>query len=270
MALMAFGAMLTDTGREREGNEDNIAFLAPGAEGRALVIVADGMGGHAAGEVASRLAVETLVDCYQNQNGAPAAILAEAMRLANDAIQRYASEHRECAGMGTTCTAMAIEDDRAWLAHVGDSRAYLYRQGTLHQVSEDDSLVAALLRGGHITAEQAAARGDSNIILKALGTKPEVAPTIWLEGMPLLAGDVLLLCSDGLTDMVDDATMAALLETAAPYDACTALVEAANHAGGHDNISVGVIALIAEAEAASKRVPRTTRANPIPTREDDR
>jgi len=265
MALRASGAILTDPGRVRDSNEDAVAFLAPGATGRALAIVADGMGGHAAGEVASRLAVETVVRYYQERNDPTPVVLAEAMRMANHVIHQHATQHRECKGMGTTCTAIAVDDDCAYLAHVGDSRAYLFRAGTLHQVSEDDSLVAALVRDGTITAEQATNHTGRNLILKSLGTRPDVRAMIWQEGFPLLAGDALVLCSDGLTDMVDDRALAAVLQQFPPYEACLALIDAANCAGGHDNISVGVIALAEATSLASPKVLRDTRSISIPS-----
>jgi serine/threonine protein phosphatase PrpC len=240
------GAMLTDVGLVREANEDSVAYVATRAPIGGLAIVADGMGGHSAGEVASRLAVETILDRFHEAMDAGEPMpetLAASLAAANETILERSQTDPNCAGMGTTCTIVAIRDNHAFLAHIGDSRAYLWRDGVLHQISEDHSLVAALVRSGTITAADAETRTDRNVILQALGTKPDITPQIWREGLPLVAGDVLLLCSDGLSDLVDDRTIERTIGQTAPFDTCRALIDAANAAGGHDNISVGVIAI---------------------------
>lgn len=251
------GAMLSETGRVREANEDSVAYVLPwpgktdaDIAAGGLALLADGMGGHAAGEVASRLAAEVVIETYYRERTSAPLALATAFDAANRAIRDHADRHPECAGMGTTCTVLAFRDGACFLAHVGDSRAYLYRDGELRQISEEQSLVGAMLREGLLTPEQAARHPDRNIVLQVLGTKPDIAPQIWNEGMALKAGDRLLLCSDGLTDMVDEAFISAVLARMPPHDACLALVDAANEAGGIDNISVGVFTPDAETESA--------------------
>jgi protein phosphatase len=247
--LKLVGAMLTDAGRVRELNEDSVAYLVPPTEAAAdaaLALIADGMGGHSAGEVASRLAVDAILDVFLAAAGSDipmAEMLAAGLIAANDAILARSQADPACAGMGTTCTMVAIRDGMAYLGHIGDSRAYLLRHGSLQQISEDQSLVATLLRNGVITAAEAADRPDRNVILQALGTRTEIEPVIWQDGLPLVPGDILLLCSDGLTDCVADRAIADILTTHPPYEACRALIDAANDAGGNDNVSVGVIAV---------------------------
>src|SRR6202050_65779 len=154
------GAMRTDPGLVRELNEDVVAWITPQdknvAEGQgSLALVADGMGGHAAGEVASALAAEVVRRVFYDLKGPPPKVLAMAFSEANRAIIDYAVEHPECKGMGTTCTVLAFRDGKAWLAHIGDSRAYLLRKGQLMQLSEDQTLVAKMVREGSITKEEA-------------------------------------------------------------------------------------------------------------------
>jgi PPM family protein phosphatase len=262
-ALTLAGAMLTDVGLVRAHNEDSVAFVVPGPEAAnqdSLVLVADGMGGHAAGEVASGIAAEVIRRMFYERDGAPADLLASAFATANSAILAYAQEHPECAGMGTTCTALALRDNAAWLAHVGDSRAYLLRNGALTQLSQDQTLVAKLVREGVLTEEEAARSEHQNVILQAIGTTPEVEPEIWREGLALAPGDTLILCSDGLHGLVSDAVIAATASGRDPMDACRALIARALEAGGSDNVSVGVFRVEAveqkaqPADGATRRI----------------
>jgi protein phosphatase len=262
------GAMLSHPGKIRTNNEDTVAFtLPPGSNGEyhgdALLLVADGMGGHAAGEVASRIAADVLYRCFFAAPGRPVhQVLAECFRKANAEIFEAGRENPEYAGMGTTCTAIAVRNNRAWLAHVGDSRAYIMRGDDFHQISEDHTLVAELVRRGSLTPEEADASPERNVILKALGTAASVVPKIWDEGMALRPDDRLLLCSDGLSDLVTDTAMKELIASRSPLDACQALIDAALDAGGHDNVSVGVFHLtdqIEEADEADTVIERPTR-----------
>lgn len=238
------GAVLTDRGCVRDDNEDVVAFLPPEAEGgAALALVADGMGGHAAGEVASRIAADTVLQVYQAENASPPPQrLASCLAAANLAVWVRGLADPACAGMGTTCTVLAIERGMAFLGHIGDSRAYLLRGGRLVQLSDDHSVVGELVRTGAITAAEARLRRDRNLILRALGTDPEAQPQIWPDGRPVRIGDIFILCSDGLSDMVDDTAIAGLVRSRAPEAACRALVDAALARGGRDNISVAVLA----------------------------
>jgi len=176
--------------------------------------------------------------------------------------------------VGTTCTALALDEDRLWLAHIGDSRAYLLREGSLKQLSQDQTLVAKMVRVGVMTAEEAKTSEHSNVILQALGTSPEIAPELWSEGMALAAGDTLIVSSDGLHGLVDDDGIAEIAGRMAPTEACQALVRCALDAGGHDNVSVGVFRAfaatsdVAAAENDTRRIPaadaaRSTRQSPV-------
>jgi protein phosphatase len=240
--------MRSHVGLVREGNEDSVAFIVPGHDDRAamrgsLAIIADGMGGHAAGEVASRIAVDTVCAMFYAIADSIPDSLAKCLRAANAAVRDHAAAHPRCAGMGTTCTVVVIKDDRLFLGQVGDSRAYLLRRGKLQQISEDQSLVADLVREGRISAAAARTHPDRNIITTALGVEPTVGAKIWPDGKLLEDGDVVVLCSDGLSDMVDDERIEEIVSRRAPAEACDALIDAALRAGGHDNISVGVFAL---------------------------
>jgi serine/threonine protein phosphatase PrpC len=246
-SFLVTGAMLTHPGLVRQNNEDVVVCVFPDqgkTAGRgALALVADGMGGHAAGEVASAIAADTVRRLYYERDGLPGAVLTAAFAAANEAIYRRGMVDPACAGMGTTCTALAWRDGAAFLAHIGDSRAYLLRDLRLRQISEDHSLVAQLVRDGVLTREQAAKSPQRHVILRALGTEPVSEPMVWSQGLPLCPGDVFVLCSDGLTDLIDDGAIGDVVGHLAPAEACAALIEAALAAGGIDNVSVGVFAI---------------------------
>lgn len=258
------GAMLSHAGRVREHNEDAVLYCIPHPDDSAaqlgvLALVADGMGGHAAGEVASAIAARTIRLLFYKEYVPVANALANAFSVANRLIYEESARNPDYEGMGTTCTAIVVRDQHLWLAHVGDSRAYIVRGGRIHQVSDDHSLVAALVRDGTMTPEDAATSPERNVILQALGTKPAVEPQIWDEGLPLRDGDTIVLCSDGLSDLVDDETIAATVAGHEPIEACQRLVDAALTAGGHDNISAGVFTLVSKpSRPARERPTRTT------------
>jgi PPM family protein phosphatase len=243
-SLSLSGTMLSHPGCVREANEDVVAFMFPAAGNHGmLALVADGMGGHAAGEVASRIAADTVVHLSQELDGSPPEVLATCLAEANRLICERSSVEAACAGMGTTCTVVAVRDDIAFLAHIGDSRAYLLRDGRLRQISEDHSLVAQLVRDGAITEEEAIRSPQRHVIVRALGLERSVTPSIWRRGLPLQAGDALVLCSDGLSDLVDDETIGRTVARLPPGEACQELLDLAIAAGGTDNISVGVFAV---------------------------
>jgi protein phosphatase len=225
-------AALTDIGRVRTHNEDSVLAQPP------LFVVADGLGGHEAGEVASSIAVETLRDHAPRRPDAKA--LARAVKAANREVIRSAREGFGKAGMGTTMTAAIVEGTRLAIAHVGDSRAYLYHDGKLLRVSEDHSMVADMIRRGQLTEAEARYHPNRSVITRALGTDPNmIADTYEIEAMP---GDRLLLCSDGLTGMLEDGLICEILEQyLTPDQTVHQLVDAANDAGGHDNVSVVLI-----------------------------
>ena len=225
-------AALTDIGRVRTHNEDAVLAQPP------LFVVADGLGGHEAGEVASSIAVETLRDHAPRRPDAKA--LARAVKAANREVIRSAREGFGKQGMGTTMTAAIVEGTRIALAHVGDSRAYLLHDGKLARVSEDHSMVADMIRRGQLTEAEARYHPNRSVITRALGTDPNMlADTYELDASP---GDRLLLCSDGLTGMLEDGLIAEILtENRTPDQAARVLVDTANDAGGHDNVSVVII-----------------------------
>lgn len=260
--MQIVGAMRTDRGLVREANEDAVAWITPQDETAArgsLAIVADGMGGHAAGEIASAIAVEVIQRIYYDLDAAIPKVLETAFTAANRAILAYAERHPQCRGMGTTCTALAFRDGKAWLAHIGDSRAYLLRKGELRQLSEDQTLVAQLLSEGTITREEADSSPVQNVILQALGAKPQIEPIIGSDGLGLEPHDVLILCSDGVFNMIKEPVIADLAGRLPPQEACDALIEAALAAGGHDNASLGIFAVNVEAEARKPLEPTTRR-----------
>jgi len=251
--------MKTDTGRQRRENEDNAYVCAP------VFVVADGMGGAQAGEVASRIAIETFEEGLP-ESGSPEERLADRVRDANHRIyDRSRAEHgRE--GMGTTLTAAYLDDARLAIAHVGDSRAYLFRDGELTRLTQDHSLVDELVRQGKLTAEQAAEHPQRSIITRALGPEPEVEVDTWTY--PVRAGDIVLLCSDGLTSMVSEQRIKQILDDAANLDAAAdRLIEEANEAGGRDNITV-VLCRVEEVESDASTDQPTMVAVPAPSLQD--
>jgi PPM family protein phosphatase len=243
----------TDTGRQRNANED--AYFARGP----LFAVADGMGGAQAGEVASQLAAESF-EPVQRGEESPEAYLRAIARTANARIHRLAQADSSRSGMGTTLTAALVEDDEVSFAHVGDSRAYLFRDGELKLLTSDHSLVEELRRQGRLTDEQAEDHPQRSIITRALGPEREVeVDTMTYRARP---GDVYLLCSDGLTTMVpQDRIRATLADTESLDDAVASLVREANEAGGRDNITV-VAFRLEEAEAPAETKEQATLIGP--------
>jgi serine/threonine protein phosphatase PrpC len=220
----------TDTGRQRRDNEDCVLARPP------VFVVADGMGGAQAGEVAAGLAVEAFAQGLGG-SGTAEQRLASTAREANRRIFELASSQRERAGMGTTLTAAYLDDSQLAIAHVGDSRAYLFRDGTLQRLTQDHSLVDELVRRGKLTEEEAAEHPQRSIITRALGPEPDVDVDTWTY--PVRAGDLLLLCSDGLTSMVPEERVTEILAGADELEsAAQALIDEANRAGGRDNITV--------------------------------
>lgn len=220
----------TDTGRQRRGNEDSAFARAP------VFVVADGMGGAQAGEVASQMAVETF-EAGLPDVGTPEDRLAEAVQRANRRIHELSLAHHEHAGMGTTLTAAYLDDGYVAIAHVGDSRAYLFREGELTRLTQDHSLVEELRQRGKLTEEEAAEHPQRSIITRALG--PEADVMVDTLSQTVRSGDVVLLCSDGLTSMISEKEIAQILSSASSLQvAGDQLIDSANAAGGKDNITV--------------------------------
>ncbi len=231
----------TDIGRVRERNDDSYLVEEP------LFAVADGMGGHKGGDVASQLALETLEAGFREQRGS----LPQLIRDANAAVLERSRSDNAVRGMGTTLTAVVMEGTSALFAHVGDSRAYLLRAGDLRQLTEDHTLVARMVRSGEISAEEAEVHPHRSVLTRALGTEAEVDVDEF--DVALTDGDRLLLCSDGLTGMVTEEQIAAILSAAPdPQDASDRLVRAANRAGGVDNITVVILDMEAEQGAGGE------------------
>jgi len=231
-------ATRTDVGRVRAGNED--AFLA--IDDGTLVAVADGMGGHQAGEVASAMAIESLHDGLAQ--GVP---IADAIEAANTAVVTRAARELDLRGMGTTLTAGVLDGSRLVIGHVGDSRCYLLRDGALTQVTTDHSVVAELIAAGELTEAEALVDPRRAMITRALGIDATVQVDVL--DLDLEPGDRLLLCSDGLTTMVRDPAIAEILTSEPDRERAAAeLVEAANLAGGADNITVLVADVVTDAD----------------------
>lgn len=223
----------SDVGRVREGNEDAFIVNEP------LFAVADGMGGHVAGDVASALAVQVITEGTADRELSPE-MLEGLLARANEAIWTQAHSNDQLAGMGTTCTVLLIDGSKAHLAHVGDSRAYLLRAGRLSQLTDDHTLVARMVKEGRIRPEDADRHPQRNVITRALGVDESV-PVDHVE-LDLQDGDRILLCSDGLTSMIGSTQIESILDsTDDPQEAADRLVAAANEAGGEDNITVLVV-----------------------------
>ena len=236
-------AGLSDPGRRRRRNEDAYVLQPP------LFAVADGMGGAQAGEVASRLAVEALKE--DSSGGEGVERVAALVQSANRRIWERAGEDASAQGMGTTMTLALVEEDEVAIGHVGDSRAYRIRDGEVEQLTDDHSLVGELMRSGKLSPEEAEVHPQRSVITRALGTDPDVdVDTFSVDARP---GDVFLICSDGLTTMVDEEAILEEVERSRDDldGAAKALVKRANKGGGEDNITV-VFFEIAEAAAVDE------------------
>lgn len=236
-------AGLSDVGRIRTHNEDAVLLSPP------LFAVADGLGGHQAGEIASTIAIEALMANAPRR--ADAKSLGRAVRAANQEVIEAAREGYGRSGMGTTLTAAIVEGTHIAVAHVGDSRAYVYHDGILEPITFDHSMVADMVRQGTLTEQEAREHPQRSIITRALGSDPNMyADTFEVEANP---GDRLLLCSDGLTSMLTDAQITDIMGSYRDHGSTVrALVDAANAAGGHDNISVVVVEISEEAHGVSR------------------
>ena len=244
--MVKFGVK-TDLGRIRENNEDKFDFYEPedptllAARG-CLYAVADGMGGHAAGQIASELGLKNLISSYYDSpNDDIATSLLEAMATANEVVHNVAVMVPDRNGMGTTLTAAVIAEDRVYVAQVGDSRAYLIRDADIRQVTFDHSWVAEQVRMGVLTEEEAETSPYRNVITRSIGTQPNVEPDVFIEEAH--TGDVWVLCSDGLTAHVQADEIKMIAASQPPTEAARQLIELANSRGGRDNITVFVFAV---------------------------
>ncbi|TLS33849.1 Stp1/IreP family PP2C-type Ser/Thr phosphatase [Geobacillus thermoleovorans] len=241
----------TDIGQIREHNEDSGGVFV-NQSGQYLAVVADGMGGHRAGDVASSMAVAYLQERWEKESGLASPAEAEQwlkvqIAAANERLFRYALSHPECQGMGTTVVGAICAGPFATIAHIGDSRCYLLNQNGIQQLTDDHSLVNELVKSGQISKEDAEHHPRKNVLLRALGTEPAVKVDI--KTVSIDDGDMLLLCSDGLSNKVPEADIVQILTGAgALEEKAQALIELANGRGGEDNISLAVIDVSAERE----------------------
>ncbi|MDQ3981317.1 MAG: Stp1/IreP family PP2C-type Ser/Thr phosphatase, partial [Actinomycetota bacterium] len=245
----------TDVGRVRQGNEDSYLLEEP------VYAVADGMGGHIAGDVASATAVEVISEGLRREHPQDGPALADLVSRANEAIWEKARSDPSLRGMGTTCTLLMIDGEMARIAHVGDSRAYLLRDGAFRQLTEDHTLVERMVREGRLSADEAANHPQRSIITRALGVDEHVKVDVLEE--ELSDGDRILLTSDGLTSMVGASEIADVLHGEEdPQAAADRLVELANAAGGEDNVTVLVLHVVEDGSPAPPP--------PAPARHDTR
>lgn len=229
---MEIGAA-SDVGKIRRINEDSLGYK------KNLFVIADGMGGHNAGEIASALAVEEIL--RRDTAGSDfVAALPDILNQANQVILTYAGQHPKCQGMGTTVAVLKVEENCAWVAHVGDSRVYMWRDGKLSRITRDHSMVEELVSKGTITREEAGHHPHRNVLTKALGVPGEVEAEI--SGITTATGDRILMCTDGLTSMLTDDEIAGFIaQKTSPQKIADLLVQEANKKGGYDNISVIVV-----------------------------
>jgi protein phosphatase len=241
-------ASLTDVGCQRENNEDSYGYWEPASDadftqsGR-LAIVADGMGGHEGGQIASRLAVETFTKAYAEAADCdPAKRLLAALKVAHHRIQQHAKENPHLSSMGTTCTALALVDTRLYFVHVGDSRLYLLREGKLRTLSRDHTLVARLLDKGLIQREDAEHHPQKHVLTSALGVPgDEMEIDAPPEPLTLRKNDVLMICTDGLWGQMQADEIEKVLGSESPDSASRSLVQLAKDRGGPDNITLQVL-----------------------------
>ncbi|MGH9592242.1 MAG: PP2C family protein-serine/threonine phosphatase [Bryobacteraceae bacterium] len=245
----------------RPVNEDSVLSVRPqdpGQLGRlgVLVLVADGMGGAQGGEVASRIASETISRDYYNSTSDPAKALKKSVENAGKEIYRHAGKNRNLAGMGTTCVALVLRPPFAWAAWVGDSRLYLIRHKQIFQMTEDHSIVREMVRRGMLTTEEAGQHEGRNLVTRALGCHRKVEVAAWDQPFPVRHADRFLLCSDGLHDVVPDARILELADDGEVELATARLIEEAMRRGAQDNISA-VLVEVAHQDLSKHPAPPT-------------
>ena len=242
-------ASLTDVGCQRENNEDFLSYWEPDSDadfqkkGR-LALIADGMGGYEGGQEASRLAVETIQGIYnENAGDDPRDALLKGFRTAHERIQEYAAAHPEFEGMGTTCTALALNNLRLYFAHVGDSRLYLVRGSAISRLTRDHSYVGRLVESGVLRSDEAERHPQRHILTAALGAGAEIVADAPLDPIDLKQDDVLVLCTDGLWSLIHEPEIHDIVSKHTASAACRELVRLARQRGGPDNITVQILRL---------------------------
>lgn len=249
MLSIDFGAS-TDVGMVRHDNQDTFGIFPPDgnndlpSRGR-LFIVADGMGGHKGGKVASELAVRTIGEVYfSNGNESVQESLVNAFHAANEVVSSASKKDPALSGMGTTCVAMVAKGSSVFVAHIGDSRVYHVTRESIFQLTEDHTAVGEMQRRGILTAEEARNHPDRSVLYRALGTKPEAAADVQSE-LIVFGEEWFVLCTDGLSNMVADDEIHDITVAQPPQNACNQLVSLANERGGIDNITVIVVRVTA-------------------------
>jgi len=240
--LTVKGAFLTDRGGMRQQNEDSVAFHVPDdaavlRDKGVFGLVADGMGGHEGGEIASALAARLVKEIYYRSGAEPQAALESAFAAANREIFAKSQANRNLLGMGTTCTAVSVVNGYAYCVHAGDSRAYLIRGGQPYCLTEDHSSTMTMVRQGLITLAEARVHEERNVILRAMGTRSDVEPQAWPAPYPLRHGDKLVLCSDGLYETIEESEIVSITAEAPPEAACRKLIDLAIERRSTDNVS---------------------------------
>ncbi|HEX3436884.1 MAG TPA: Stp1/IreP family PP2C-type Ser/Thr phosphatase [Pseudacidobacterium sp.] len=240
MTMRVEAVALTDVGRVRSANEDAYGIAVEAG----LFIVCDGMGGAAAGEVASQIVVATALECIDKHQGAkePRSLLEQLVTLANQRVFARAEREPSLHGMGTTLVSLFVHGDSVWVAHVGDSRCYRFNSGHLERITQDHSLVDEQVRLGQMTPAEAEMSPFRNVITRAVGTRATVTPDI--DEVPAQSGDVFLLCSDGLTKELSEPQIAQILGETTSSDlqiVSQRLIDEANESGGADNITVVLV-----------------------------
>lgn len=270
--------VLSDLGNIRTNNEDMGLFYKVADENIIrergyMLMVADGMGGHQAGEVASRMATEIISrEYFKQSNGSVEKDLAKVFTLANKKIFEKASSDKTYSGMGTTCTVLVVIDRDIYFAHVGDSRAYIQKGNSISQITEDHTYVQELVKNGDITAEEAATHPKRNILTNAMGTKSVMRVDTGKYDHPFEEGDKLLLCSDGLYDYLNDKELKEILSGNELKNAAGIMVQQAKARGGHDNITVVLAEIIGKEQQDDQLkltrdvdLPKMTRDADLPT-----
>ena len=242
--------VVSDIGCIRANNEDAARFIRPAMVGDKnkkdfLAIVADGMGGHASGEVASLMAVEIVSKTYYQRTESPEESLFFAFNKANRSIFQAANKNSKYRGMGTTCTALVISENKLFMAHIGDSRLYMLRDGQLKQLSTDHTYIQSLIEQGILTATEAEKHPDRNVLTRAMGTKNSTEIDVQEINELFEGNDRILICSDGLYDYLSSDEMSQFLAHSVLNESAHAMIELAKQRGGHDNITVLLIERVA-------------------------
>jgi PPM family protein phosphatase len=257
-------SFVSDTGPRRSSNEDSATVVVPTdaehiATKGTLVLVADGMGGHEGGEVASEMAARLISEMYYADEADPQTALVNAYQAANRAIFDRAKKEPQLTGMGTTCTAVAIVEGLAYSAHVGDSRTYLVRASQIYHMTEDHSQTMEMVKQGIISMQEAREHEDRNVILRAMGTHKELEVAVWDTPFALRPEDRLVLCSDGLHDIVSDEEICSITASHDHRQACAQMLQLALERISSDNVTVAVVQVYPPGARNNGSGPRETR-----------